>query len=55
MLSSKMLKSKIPISGGGGGGGGYPPSNFDAEFKNVEIQNSHFTGGGGGGHPPSNF
>ena len=40
MLSSNLLKSKIPILRGGG------LMEFDAEFKFAQIQNSH--GGGGG-------
>ena len=42
MLSSNLLKSKIPIMGGGG------LAEFDAEFKFTKIQNSHYVGGGGG-------
>ena len=45
MLSSSLLKSKIPIFVGGGGGF----TEFDAEFKFAKIQNSHFCGGGVGG------
>ena len=44
MLSSNLLKSKIPILWGGGGV--FPT--FDAEFKFAKIQNSHFVGGVGG-------
>ena len=40
MLSSNLLKSKIPILGGF--------MEFDAEFKFAKIQNSHIVGGGGG-------
>ena len=39
ILSSNLLKSKIPM-----GGGGF--KEFDAEFKFAKIQNSHFWGGG---------
>ena len=42
MLSSNLLKSKIPILRGGGGSW-----KFDAEFKFAKIQNSH--GGGARG------
>ena len=42
MLSSNLLKSKIPMLGGGGASW-----NFDAEFKFAKIQNSHVGGGGG--------
>ena len=48
MLSSNLLKSKIPILCVCGGGGGF--AEFDAEFKFAKIQNSHFVcvwGGGG--------
>ena len=54
MLSSNLLKSKIPICGGGF-------VEFDVEFKFAKIQNSHLwaVGGGGGGtglvEPISNF
>ena len=41
MLSSNLLKSKIPILGGG------CFTEFDAEFKFAKIQNSHFVGEGG--------
>ena len=37
MLSSNLLKSKIPMWGGGGG-------KFDAEFKFAKIQNCHVEG-----------
>ena len=47
MLSSNLLKSKIPISGGGKGGWWNQLSTFDAEFKFTKIQNSHFREGGG--------
>ena len=54
MLSSNLLKSKIPICGGGGGF-----IEFDVEFKFAEIQNSHLWGDGVGGgglvEPISNF
>ena len=33
MLSSNLLKSKIPISGGGGGEGDGGFMEFDVEFK----------------------
>ena len=46
MLSSNLLKSKIPILWGGGGGF----TEFDAEFKFAKIQNSHFVGWGWGVH-----
>ena len=51
MLSSNLLKSKIPISGGEVGGWGWwnQLSTFDAEFKFAKIQNSYVQGGGGGG------
>ena len=41
MLSSNLLKSKIPISwGGGGGGGGWNQlSTFDAESKFAKKKN----------------
>ena len=42
MLSSNLLKSKIPICGGVGGF-----AEFDAEFKFAKIQNSHLSGSGG--------
>ena len=41
MLSSNLLKSKIPMLGGGGG-----LMEFDAEFKFAKIQNSYVGGGG---------
>ena len=41
MLSSNLLKSKIPICGRVGF------AEFDAEFKFAKIQNSHLWGGGG--------
>ena len=41
MLSSNLLKSKIPTLRGG-------PWNFDTEFKFAKIQNSHVVGVGGG-------
>ena len=48
MLSSNLLKSKIPMLRVGGWlGGGLVE--FDAEFKFAKIQNSHVEGGGGGG------
>ena len=40
MLSSNLLKSKIPVLRVGGSW------NFDAEFKFTKIQNSHVEGGG---------
>ena len=49
MLSSNLLKSKIPICGGGGVGG-TNFGTFDAESKFAKIQNSHLcvcVGGGG--------
>ena len=46
MLSSNLLKSKIPISGRGGWWNQL--STFDAEFNFTKIQNSHFGGGVGG-------
>ena len=63
MLSSNLLKSKIPMWGGGGGGGGIGGNQFptfDAEFKFAKIQNSHVEGGWVGGgwgwwKPISNF
>ena len=61
MLSSNLLKSKIPMSGWGGGGGwvcGNQFPTFDAEFKFAKIQNSHVQwgeGGGGSWKPISNF
>ena len=42
MLSSNLLKSKIPMLRVGGGGGSW---NFDAEFKFAKFQNSHVEGG----------
>ena len=55
MLSSNLLKSKIPICVCvGGGKGGF--AEFDVEFKFAKIQNSHLWGGGGGlVEPISNF
>ena len=49
MLSSNLLKSKIPMSGMGGGGFGWCAqlSTFDAEFKFAKIQISYVRGGGG--------
>ena len=57
MLSSNLLKSKIPISGGrwGGGVGGTNFSTFDAEFKFAKIQNSHFWEDGGWWNQLSTF
>ena len=49
MLTSNLLKSKIPMSSGGEGGGrGWwnQLSIFDAEFKFAKIQNSHVGRGG---------
>ena len=40
MLSSNLLKSKIPLSVGGGGGWWNQLLTFDAEFKFAKIQNS---------------
>ena len=40
MPSSNLLKSKIPMLRGG-------LTEFDAEFKFAQIQNSHVVGGGG--------
>ena len=40
MLSSNLLKSKIPMRVGGGG-----LAEFDDEFKFAKIQNSHVEGG----------
>ena len=50
MLSSNLLKSKIPMLRVGWGGlvgweGGF--AEFDAEFKHAKIQNSYIEGGGG--------
>ena len=48
MLSSNLLKSKIPmLRVGRWGGGGL--TEFDAEFKFAKIQNSHVEGGWVGG------
>ena len=47
MLSSNLLKSKIPMLREGGGGNQFPT--FDAEFKFAKIQNSHVRWGLGGG------
>ena len=44
MLSSNLLKSKIPILWRGG-----VSAEFDAEFKFAKIQNSHLCVWGGGG------
>ena len=58
MLSSNLLKSKIPMSGEGGGVGfhGNQFLTFDAEFKFAEIQHSHVRlGGGVSWKPISNF
>ena len=41
MLSSNLLKSKIPMSDGVGGCWWNQLSTFDAEFKFAKIQNSH--------------
>ena len=43
MLSSNLLKSKIPMLRVGGGG---VLTEFDAEFKFAKIQNSYGEGGG---------
>ena len=43
MLSSNLLKSKIPMLRVGGGF-----TEFDAEFKFTKIQNSYVEGGWGG-------
>ena len=48
MLSSNLLKSKIPMSVGGGCWWNQL-STFDAEFKFSKIQNSHGGRGVGGG------
>ena len=54
MLSSNLLKSKIPMWGGGGSlwnlmlSSNLQIMKFDAEFKFAKIQNSHVGGGGGG-------
>ena len=49
MLSSNLLKSKIPMSGGWGGGGWWNQfPTFDAEFKFAKVQNSHVEGGWAG-------
>ena len=45
MLSSNLLKSKIPMLRVGGGG----ITKFDAEFRFAKIQISHDESGGGGG------
>ena len=45
ILSSNLLKSKIPMLRVGEGGGF---TEFDAEFKFAKIQNSYVEGGGGG-------
>ena len=55
MLSSNLLKSKIPISRGGGRGWWNQLSTFDAEFKFAKIQNSDFQGGGGWWNQLSTF
>ena len=47
MLSSNLLKSKIPMFGREGGWWNQL-STFDAEFKFAKIQNSHVQWGGGG-------
>ena len=41
MLSSNLLKSKIPMRVGGGG-----LAEFDDEFKFAKIQNAYVEGGG---------
>ena len=46
MLSSNLLKSKIPMLRMGWVGRGL--TEFDAEFKFAKIQNSHVEGGVGG-------
>ena len=46
MLSSNLLKSKIPMSGGGEVWWNQL-STFDAEFKFAKIQNSHVWWGRG--------
>ena len=60
MLSSNLLKFKIPMLrmvGGGEGVGGNQFPTFDAEFKFAKIQNSHVAGGwvGGRGLVEHNF
>ena len=58
MLSSNLLKSKIPMLrvGGGGGACGNQFPTFDPEFKFPKIQNSHVEGGWvGGGVMETNF
>ena len=47
MLSSNLLKSKIPMLRVGVCGNQFPT--FDAEFKFAKIQNSHVWWGEGGG------
>ena len=47
MLSSNLLKSKIPMLRVGGGGVSWK---FDAEFKFAKIQKSHGRGGGACGN-----
>ena len=50
MLSSNLLKSKIPmLRVGGGGAHGNQFSTFDAELKFAKIQNSHVEDGWVGG------
>ena len=43
MLSSNLVKSKIPMLRVGGVGGGF--AEFDAKFKFAKIQNSYVGGG----------
>ena len=50
MLSSDLLKSKIPICRGGG-----EFMEFDVEFRFAKIQNSHLVEGGWLVEPISNF
>ena len=55
MLSSNLLKSKIPMFRVGGVVGGNQFPTFDAEFKFAKIQNPHVQGGWGGGLVETNF
>ena len=51
MLSSNLLKSKIPISGGGEGAGGVGGTNFQLLMLSSNLLKSKIpiSGGGGGG------